>query len=318
MRKPINREYVEGRVYSHKLALKTVQNTASENHGKEFINGTVDIATSEDMMNIVTIKFIYVTEYTKNGGKNETYAVLKQIIDSNATVEAVGADSALKIKVDTALGLNDFYTNKNGEETLVSAKENSGGFAHIISSLKEEENKRNTFEVDMLINGTRYVEANEEKNIPEDYLIVKGAIFNFRKEILPVEFAVRNPGGMKYFESLDASPKNLVFTKVWGNINSLTKKVSRTEESAFGEAIVKEFTSSSKEWTITGCSTTPYEIDDAENGITLKEIEEAMKARETYLADVKRKADEYKASQSAGSTTATSVGATAAQGAFNF
>lgn len=317
MKKPINKEYVEGRVHSHKLALKTVQNTSSENYGKEFINGSVDIATSEDGMNIVTVKFIYVTPTTSKGGKNETYTVLKQIIDSNATVEAVGADKAMMIKIDTSLGLNDFYTSRDGEEKLVSAKENSGGFAHIITSLKEDESKRNFFEVDMLINGTRVVEANEERNIPDDYLIVKGAVFNFRNEILPVEFAVRNPGGMKYFESLDASSTNLVFTKVWGNINSLVTKTSKTEESAFGEAIVKEYTSSSKEWTITGCASEPYEIGDEKNGITTEEVKKALETRETYLADVKRKADEYKASQQA-TTAAAPVGTTAASGAFNF
>ena len=69
MRKPINKEHVEGRVYEHNLAIKTVQNKDSANFGKEFINGTLDIATDDECLNIVTINFTYVTETTAKGAK---------------------------------------------------------------------------------------------------------------------------------------------------------------------------------------------------------------------------------------------------------
>ena len=83
------------------------------------------------------------------------------------TVLADGKDIASLIRVDASLALNDFYTQRNGEDVLVSAKMNNGSFANVISKLAEED-ARNTFECDMLINGTRYVEADEEKNIKED------------------------------------------------------------------------------------------------------------------------------------------------------
>jgi hypothetical protein len=123
---------------------------------------------------------------------------------------------------------------------------------------------------------------------------------------------------MKYFESLDASPQNLVFTKVWGKINSsmITRRVE--EESAFGEASVREFTRTVKEWVITGTSKpdATYEIGDAETGITADEITQKMADREVYLADIKKRNDEYKASRAgAGASVAT---APAAVGGFNF
>ena len=177
----------------------------------------------------------------------------------------------------------------------------------------------------MLINGTRYVEADEEKNIKEDYLIVKGAVFDFRNAILPVEFVVRNQGGIKYFESLDASNTNLVFTKVWGKINSETIVDRREEESAFGEPAVKEYSRTIREWVITGTSKPDavYEIGDEESGITADEIKKALADREVYLAGVKKRADEYQASKSAndsvpfGDAKATAA-APAAQGGFTF
>ena len=222
------------------------------------------------------------------------------------------------VKVDTALALNDFYSQRNGEETLVSAKRNNGGFVTIITSLEQEENKRNTFECDMLINGTQYVEANEEKNISQDYLILKGAVFSYNNAILPVDFVVKNPGGIKFFESLDISPKNLVFTKVWGNINSETIVRKVEEESAFGEPSIKEYTRTVREWVVVGTSKKEaiYEIGDSENGITADEIKKALADREVYLADIKKRQDEYQASKN--QTTNSPATATAAQGGFNF
>ena len=68
MRKATNTEHIEGRIYQHDLAVKTVQNNASENFGKEFISGTLDIATDEEGCNVLTVHFTYVTETTKKGG----------------------------------------------------------------------------------------------------------------------------------------------------------------------------------------------------------------------------------------------------------
>ena len=221
------------------------------------------------------------------------------------------------VKVDTALGVNDFYTNRNGEETLVSAKRNDGGFVHIVNKLCDID-ARNTFECDMLINGTRLVEADEERNIPADYLIVKGVVFNFRNAMLPVEFIVKNAGGIKYFESLEAAPSNLVFTKVWGKINCETVIDKREEESAFGESAVKEYERKIREWVITGTAKDLYELGDEKTGITTDEIKKAMADREVYLAEVKKRQDEYQASKASSAPAAGGAGVTAAQGGFNF
>ena len=312
----INKVHVSGRIYdASQLAIKTVQRADSENFGKEFINGTLDIATDNDCLNIVSVHFTYVTEITSKGNKNATYAALKNIIDTNKTILTVGKDDAMMVKVDTALALNDFYSNRSGEETLVSAKRCEGGFVTIVSSVEDDEDSRCRFETDMLINNVRRVEADPEKNIDKDYVIIKGAVFDFRNAILPVEFTVRSEGGMKYFESLDASSKNPVFTKVWGKINSSTIVTRKEEESAFGEPSVKEYTKTIREWLVTGTSKPEavYPIGDAEAGITEDDIKKAMADREVYLAGVKKRQDDYNASKNAATASAP-----AAAGGFNF
>ena len=317
MRKPINKEVISGRIYDKNLAIK-VTGENSKNPGTEYIGGSLDVATDDEGLNIITVNFTYVTPVYSSGKPNNTYGILKNLIENGKTILSDGIENASMVKVDASLGVNDFYSSRNGEEVLVSAKRNNGSFVNVVSKLPEE-SARNTFECDMFIIGTQYVEANEERNIDSDYLKVKGFVFDFRNAILPVEFVVKNQSGIKYFESLDASMNNPTFTKVWGHINSRTIVTRKEEESAFGEPAVKEYKNSVREWEITGTSKPDfvYPLGDERDGITSEEMKKAMADRELYLADVKKRADEYQASKTAGSTQ--NVASTvAAEGGFNF
>lgn len=318
MRKTQNKTHIEGRVYDFTIAEK-VTGESSKNPGTKYIGGQLDIATDEACLNVVKVEFTYVTETTKAGKVNATYANLKKIIDSGKTVLKDGKDAATMVKVDSAIGLNDFYTDRNGTEELVSAKRNQGGFVTLVSNLDEDESKRNTFEVDMLINKVTHIDADEEKHIDKDYVVIAGAVFDYRNAILPTSFVVKSDSGMKYFESLDASAQNLVFTKVWGKINSSTIVTRKEEESAFGEPAIKEFSKTIREWVVTGTSKpdSTYEIGDEENGVTVEEIKKLMADREVYLAEQKKKADDYKASKAVGATSSV-ASAPAAAGGFNF
>ncbi len=323
MRKTINKEHVEGYIQEHSLEIKTVQNTESANYGKEFIRGSLDIATSDDGMNVVTVDFTYVqpTWPAKNGKPertNDTYVALKKIIDEGKTVVVDGIENATKVRIDTSLATNSFYTNRNGEEQLVEAKKNDGGFVHIVTGALTEEKSRNTFEVDMLITGTKLVEADEERHISEDYLEISGYVFNFRNDIQPVVLTCHNPGGINYFESLEASKSNPTFTKVWGNITSTNIVSQTTEESAWGEPVIKEYTRKKKEWVITGTAKEPYELGDSEVGITGQELKDAEAARATLLAAEKERYDQYQAQKAAGNAGGVAVSAKPSTSGFDF
>lgn len=297
MKKCINQTHIEGLLYEHKLELK-VSGENSKNPGTKFISGTIDIATDDAGVNIVPVHFTYVTEKTAKGSTNATFTTLMNIIDKKfGTVMANGKDAAVKLRIDSALGLNEFYSDRNGTEELVSVKRNEGGFVHVADALAEDENTRNTFTCDMLITNVSIKEADEERNMPEK-AIVKGAIFDFRGSLLPVEFSAVNENAIKYFMSLEASNTNPTFTKLWGRQVSETITRTITEESAFGEDSVREVKSSRKDFVITGASKEPYDWD-SEDTITANELGEAIANRETYLATMKQRQDEYKASQGA-------------------
>ena len=297
MKKMTNTERIEGRIYQHDLTIKQVQNQASDNFGKDFIAGNIEVATDDDCLNVIKVHFTYVTPTNKSGAENRTYSVLKRIIDDNKTITSVGKDEAMKVRIDTALALNDFY---NANDELVSAKTNEGGFVTIINELNEPK-ERNRFTVDMLITGVNHVDADPEKKT-EEYAAVRGAIFNFRNDLLPIEFKVKNADGIKYFEGLGVTNAEPVFTQVWGEIISETSTTTQEVESAFGEAAVKTYKNTSREWVITGTRKEPYDFGD-ESILTAAEVQKASGDREVYLADVKKRAEDYRANRAATTTT---------------
>ena len=308
-KKFINNTHIEGVLYQHDLALK-VSGENSKNPGTEFISGIIEIATDNAGVNIVPVHFTYVTAVTSKGKPNDTFNTLKNIIDGvYKTVMTDGADNATKLRIDSAIGLNEFYDRN---DQFVSVKRNEGGFVHITPTLDDNENVRNTFDCDIVITQVIHVEADEEKNTPEKATI-KGAIFNFRGELLPVEFSVLHPGAIAYFEDLGATSKNPVFTRIKGRqiSESIVRRVE--EESAFGEPSIREYKSTRKDFVVTWAAKEEYEWD-TEGTILASELKEAMANREITLAEIKKRNEEYKASRG----SAIPAAAAPASGGFDF
>lgn len=305
-KKMINETHIEGWIYEHKLEAR-VTGENSKNPGTPFIMGTLDVATDNAMTNIVSVHFTYVTPTTAKNQPNNTYKVLKDIVDGKtATVMGGGKENAAKVRIDSAIGLNDFYTTRDGNEELVSAKRNEGGFVHIVDTIAENENERSTFKVDMVITNVSRKEADEEKNLPEK-AVVKGCIFDFRGAILPVEFVTTSPKAMDYYEGLDASAKQPVFTKLWGKQVSQTVTRTVVEESAFDEDSVRTISSTRREWVITGGAKELYTFGGEDDDLSAATLKKAMADREVYLAGVKKRQDEYRASKAQGASATTNT-----------
>ena len=309
MKKVINSTHIEGLLYNHSLELKT-SGENSKNPGTQYISGNIEIVTDNDGINIVPVHFSYTTATYNSGKPNETFNTLKNIIDKvYKTVMADGAENATKFRIDSAIGLNEFFSDRGGKEEFVSVKRNEGGFVHVVAAVDEDQNKRNTFDCDIVITQVSHIEADEEKNTPEK-AIIKGAIFDFRKSLLPVEFSVLNPNAIAYFEDLGATKTHPVFTRIKGRQVSETVVRQITEESAFGEPSVREVKNTRKDFVVTWAAKETYEWD-SEDSITAQEFATAITERETYLATLKQRADEYKASKGA-------APATPSAGGFNF
>ena len=306
-----NATYIEGYLYEHSLEKKVTGET-SKNPGTEYIAGVIRVATNDAVTNIVDVHFTYVTPtFGSSGKKNGNWKIMEDIINGvYKTYMEVGED-ATRLDIQSAIALNEFYSDRNsqnGEMELVSQKRNEGGFIHIKKpdeELKEKEADSAAFAVDMVITKFKMVDEVPERNIKE-HAVLGGAIFNFRKDLLPVEFVVYNPKAIAYFESLGISNKSPVFTEVRGTQINSTIVTRKEEEGAFGEVDVVESTSSRREFMVTWAKGTPYAWDD-ESTITAVEMKEAMANRETYLAEIRKRQDEYAASRKAANTATSSA-----------
>lgn len=308
----LNKEFIEGRLYQHNLELKTVKNEQSSNFGKEFISGTIDIATDEEGLNVIPVHYTYVTETTKGGNTNSTFTILKNIIQGARTWLTDGKDVALKVRCNPALALNDFYNNN---DELVSVKKNEGGFVSTVKDLVPEP-ERSRFDCDMVITSVTRVEPEDGS---EDYVKIKGAVFDFRKALLPVEFVCRHEpeGGMEYFESLDASPSNPIFTRVKGDIVNNTITTEIEEASAFGAASVRTVTRNAREWRVTWANPVEYDFGE-DDTLTAEELKQAMQDRQVYLANLKKNREDYLASKATKASNEVKNAMNVPEGGFDF
>lgn len=285
MRQNKNVVYVEGYVYNYSL-FANVAGPNSKNPGQEYINGTVNIATDEDGINIVSVRYTYVVPTWKSGKENETYTILQSLLNGAPTWEKDGKDKATKLRIQGDVEVNDFM-GRDGN--MVETKQVRGGFTHYANDGFRD--KRNNFETDMLITNATRVEV-EDGN---DYMNLSGYVFNFRNDFIPVTYTLNNEAGIKYFESLDISMNTPYYTYVWGKIVSSTQRVEKQVETAWGAPQVEYTTHTLRMWEVEGCSPESYEFDD-DSTITLAEFKQGLANREQQKAEAKARQEARNAS----------------------
>lgn len=268
-----------------KALKKNVTGPQSKNPGTEYIRGDVNIATDDKGMNVVTLHFNYVTATKRDGSDNNVYRILERLMEEGKTFEEYGTDATL-LRSLGSVDVNDFV-NRDGE--MVSGKVINAGF--ISDDVRRDPVLGATFDTDMLI-----ADCTERETEDDSFVQVRGYVFSFRKEAIPVVFNIRSQAGMDYFMGLDASSSNPTLTEVKGEIISSTIERKIEEEGAFGEPTVRTTTYSRRSWDITWAKPEPYEWDD-ESTLTKKEFKEMLSAREEKLAAEQKRHEEYLASR---------------------
>lgn len=289
MKKCINNYSIAGILYEHELELRTT-GEKSKNPGSPYIRGTISVATDDSLTNIVKVHYTYVSPKTSKGTDNNNYKVLSDIINGIHKTYMDANDQAAKVRIDASIGVNDFYIEQNGQLELISDKRAQDGFIHITNNLDNLE--RNKFDCDIVIVKVIRREADEENNVPEKG-IIKGYAIDFKKSLIPVEFSAIEPKAIDYFESLEPSQRHPVFTRVWGKQISEVIVKQIVTESAFGPDSVRTVKNTKKDWVITGAIKETYEFDD-ESTMTKAEFDKAIAERDLYLADIKKRREEYK------------------------
>ncbi len=297
----INQTHLEGYLYSHKLE-EAEAGPTSAHPGTKYIRGDIFIATDEERLNVIPVHYTYVTPTTNSGAANRTYAILKNIIDGKiGTHMDDGPEKAAMVRVDSSIALNEWHDQRDPNHPLVSQKRNEGGFIHLVTDRLKDIEERATFNTDIVITSTKRIEANDERGLPEK-VIVKGYIFNFRGDVLPVEYSVLSPRPMDYFENIGATKNNPVFTRVSGQQVSQTIVKKVEEASAWGDTKITTVSSSYKDFVITFALPVPYEWND-ESTLTAEELAEKLAKRELDLAELTKREDTYRKNKASAAIT---------------
>lgn len=272
MRKTVNNVNIKGYVFSHHLT-ERVTGPNSKNPGQEFINGSMEVAINEQATATVRVNFSYVTPKFRNGNDNETYKLLKRIITSDDVYEKVG-NRAIKVRVDAQFEPN-VYKNRAGE--IVCNTQIGASFVHELNPGEGLGMNPAKFAVDMVIGTAGEREFANGGSIFE----LRGYVFNWRQDLVPITFTVAGEDGRKYFEDQEYP----MFTNLWGDIESeiVVSQKESTVVSAFGAPQVETTERQVMRWNVKGAAPEPYEYDD-ESGITKAEMKEKVLAHETYIA----------------------------------
>lgn len=294
---------VRGYVFSHNLQKRVSK------AGADYIGGTLNVATDDDAMNVVPVSFTYVTPTFRNGNPNTTYQFLESVINGEVKTYEFAGKSAARVRIDGDIEVNDWIT-RDGE--LASPKRVRGGFVHELGSNESIGTDPVHFEADMLIQTA----STRESSDGSEYLELKGFVFNFRQDAIPVTLAASGKQGMDFFEAQDITPSTPYFGKVWGTIKTNTV-VTQTEEDAsevgFGAPATHTSTRSFRSWEVTGAN---VNLGLDESTITADELKAALTKRDEDLANVRKRWEERQGNSASNagfpSNTAPTVAAKAA------
>jgi hypothetical protein len=297
MKKMINEVTLAGRLFSAKLDTYTVKKEGL-NFGTEFIRGDIFIATDDACVNVVPVSYVYEVPLTKSKKENTKYTMLKKIMDTKPTVEEVGKDNAMILQVTNAtIVTEDWYSTK--QDKAGSTVKVQSGFLKELTAMPTDPAKINEFCTDVVFTGVKENEVDEERGIKEPSVTLSGYVFNFRGEVSPVQFTLRDEQGMEYMLGLGISKREPMFTKIWGTVLNSTVQVPKVEESAWGDAPIVTYTEkTTREWLVTRMRA-GYEFD-TDDTITKEEMAKCMQDREIHLAEVRKAAEDYAASQAGG------------------
>lgn len=303
MKKAINGVHLEGYVYDFDIK-EAVTGANSKAPGTHYLKGTLQICTDETGANVCPVYIPYAAPLTSTGRQNETYTIMKKLLDGEFTTWVKGGkDSACRVRIDTNIACNDFYAQ---DGSLVSQIRNEGGFLHVMTDeLNEDIKARSFFQADVIITSVIEKEADPEREVPA-HALIKGYSFAYNGDMFPLEYMVVKPEGVKFFLKLDPSEAKPYFTKVTGHQTSRTTQVKFEEESAFGEPIVRFRSVSRKAYVVESASKYPYAWDDAES-ITVAEFKEKLQNRDVKLAALKKNTEEYRKNRGAGGANTASA-----------
>ena len=258
----------------------------SNKNGKttEYIGGSIKIRVTQvlngENVDLDIPVFMFSNKLKNDGNPNPAYASIERVMNEYVSIAAGGIDAADRVRITNAnIRMNEYY-GQGGQ--LNSYPRINASFVTKVTDLSKF-NPEATFSAVFMIAAMGY-ETDKDGVQKENRFKIRGILPQYGGKVDVVDFYATTPSVISAVSSY-WSEKDTV--KVNGKLNFTSVVEEKMVEVDFGEPRMERRTVSVSELIITGGTQTPLDGDFA---FDEDEINEALKARQAYLAELKEKA----------------------------
>lgn len=258
----------------------------STKNGKtiEYIGGSIKVRVTQ-VLNGKEVEldipvFMFSNKLKNDGNPNPAYASIERVMNEYVSIAAGGIDAADRVRITNAnIRMNEYY-GQGGQ--LNSYPRINASFVTKVTDLSKF-NPEATFSVVFMIAAMGY-DTDKDGVENTDKFKIRGILPQYGGKVDVVDFYATTPSVISAVSSY-WSEKDTV--KINGKLNFTSVVEEKMVEVDFGEPRMERRTVSVSELIITGGTQTPLDGDFA---FDEDEINEALKDRQAYLAELKEKA----------------------------
>ena len=258
----------------------------STKNGKttEYIGGSIKVRVTQvlngENVDLDIPVFMFSNKLKNDGNPNPAYASIERVMNEYVSIAAGGIDAADRVRITNAnIRMNEYY-GQGGQ--LNSYPRINASFVTKVTDLTKF-NPEATFSAVFMIAAMGY-ETDKDGVQKENRFKIRGILPQYGGKVDVVDFYATTPSVISAVSSY-WSEKDTV--KVNGKLNFTSVVEEKMVEVDFGEPRMERRTVSVSELIITGGTQTPLDGDFA---FDEDEINDALKARQAYLAELKEKA----------------------------
>ena len=258
----------------------------SNKNGKttEYIGGSIKVRVTQvlngENVDLDIPVFMFSNKLKNDGNPNPAYASIERVMNEYVSIAAGGIDAADRVRITNAnIRMNEYY-GQGGQ--LNSYPRINASFVTKVTDLSKF-NPEATFSAVFMIAAMGH-ETDKDGVQKENRFKIRGILPQYGGKVDVVDFYATTPSVISAVSSY-WSEKDTV--KVNGKLNFTSVVEEKMVEVDFGEPRMERRTVSVSELIITGGTQTPLDGDFA---FDEDEINEALKARQAYLAELKEKA----------------------------
>lgn len=248
---------------------------AQDRNGKDYIRGKVYFLVDqtyggkEEHEELQVDVFAY--KKTSSGKDNPAYKSAKDLMENAVSVAACGSvNGADSYRIGGARITSNSFTTQDGRNVTYYPMQ-----ASFFNKISGDYTPDASFETEIFI--TNMKEETDREGMPTGRLVLSGAIVGYNDRIDVVPFVVEDPKAVAHISNNWGVGDTV---RIYGKARSTVEIVTKTaNEDMFGEAPMREYRNTRKEYVITSGSSAPYDSEIAYSEEDINAAMAMMKAR---------------------------------------